>query len=348
MSPGIQTRQIGRGIVDSTWVVLQETPDTALIFKPQIHDGGVRGTIVRCKKERDESWTELVEQRIVSLNLYEGMKFELTTDAAKRLFEAIRDRQQIAEQGVRSGSNEYITAPANEVLVITDENKRTAIRQLLGLNASDDFWNLLRDTDPELATKLARSQIQSNRAQALNQLTERLEHGTFHESTGSDSWQSWVYAHNWMFGVQYEEPIERMRINLSGSMPDYLFPTVDGYLDILEIKLPTDAVIIEETSRPGTFRWSPDANVAIGQVVNYLDSVEHYRYELRDKILHEYGKTVSIIKPRATILIGNSSGWSQPKKDGLRKMNHMLHGAEVITYKDLHQRGSAIAQMPDV
>jgi uncharacterized protein (UPF0254 family) len=35
-------------------------------------------------------------------------------------------------------------------------------------------------------------------------------------------------------------------------MPDYLFPTLDGFIDILEIKLPEDDVIIKDTNHIGS------------------------------------------------------------------------------------------------
>jgi hypothetical protein len=178
----------------------------------------------------------------------------------------------------------------------------------------------------------------------LNEFTDRLTK-KYSETTGPDTWQKWIYAHTWIFGIQYLAPFEKTKINLSGSMPDYLFPTVDGFLDILEIKLPEDDVITADSSHPGAYKWTPETNAALGQVINYLCDVEHYRYELQEKIMKEYGIEVSIIKPRAFILIGNKEHWPKDKKEALRKMNHSLHGIEVLTYHDLLQRGTEIANM---
>ena len=46
-----------------------------------------------------------------------------------------------------------------------------------------------------------------------------------------------------------------------------------------------------------------------------------------------------MLKPRAFILIGKNDGWDISKKEGLRKLNHVLHGVEVLTYSDLVKRG---------
>lgn len=340
----IKTRSVGRGIVDSSWVLLTQTPDTALVFKPQIHEGGVRGSIVKFKKERGQKWEELTEKSFVSLDLHEGVKIELNTESAKKLYNAIYERQQIASFGVEKGVQEYITAPADHVIVVNDINKKEILKQLITNNSSKEFWNLLKDLNPELALNLAHGQIQSERVAVLAEFTDRLTK-KYSETTGPDSWQKWIYSHTWIFGVQYLSPFQKTRINLSGSMPDYLFPTVDDFLDILEIKLPEDDVIVLDSSHTGAYKWTAETNTALGQVVNYLNDVEHYRYELQDIIKREYGVDISIIKPRAFILIGNRELWSKEKKEALRKMNHSLHGIEIITYFDLLQRGTEITNM---
>lgn len=179
----------------------------------------------------------------------------------------------------------------------------------------------------------------------IKELNDRLD-GTkqYAETRGKNSWQSWIYRNNWLFGIQYQQPIEKQKINLSGSMPDYLFPTIDGFLDILEIKLPSNDVVIEDNSRPGSYRWCGETNKAIGQVVNYLNDIERLQLELSKKIKRAYGWDVFVIKPRAFIVSGMKKGWDEEKKEALRKLNYSLHGIEVLTYTDLVQRGQEIIQ----
>ena len=122
-------------------------------------------------------------------------------------------------------------------------------------------------------------------------------------------------------------------------MPDYLFPTLDGFVDVLEIKLPDDEVILKDASHLGAWRWTKETNTAIGQVVNYLGEIDRLRLEIEREVKINYGHDISLLKPRAYILIGNSNDWGADKKEGLRKMNHALHGIEILTYKDLLDRG---------
>ena len=155
----------------------------------------------------------------------------------------------------------------------------------------------------------------------------------------SDSWQKWIYKNNWLFGVQYKRPIEKIKINISGIMPDYLFPTLDGFVDVLEIKLPDDDVILKDQNHRGSWKWSKETNSAIGQVVNYLGEIDRLRLEIEREVNTNYGYSIKLLKPRSYILIGNSTGWDGGKREGLRRMNHALHGIEVLTYKDLLDRG---------
>jgi len=179
----------------------------------------------------------------------------------------------------------------------------------------------------------------------IKELEDRLQlTKQYAETKGKNSWQSWIYRNNWLLGIQYQQPIEKQNINLSGSMPDYLFPTIDGFLDILEIKLPSNDVVIGDSSRPGSYRWCGETNKAIGQVVNYLNDIERLQLELSRAIKREYGWDVFVIKPRAFIIVGIKDGWNEARKEALRKLNYSLHGIEILTYTDLIQRGQEIIQ----
>lgn len=191
-------------------------------------------------------------------------------------------------------------------------------------------------------------QSESNIAVMLNNIKElekRLSSGKqYRETSGKNSWQSWIYSRNWMFGSYYLKPIEKQRVGLD-SIPDYLFPTIDGFLDILEIKLPTQDVIQEDSSHSGSFMWTSKSSGAIGQVVTYLSEIELNQLMLQQKIKEKYDLDLNVLKPRAYILIGNNDGWSQSKKRSFRTLNYSLHGIEVLTYSDLKSRANQIVKI---
>ncbi len=183
----------------------------------------------------------------------------------------------------------------------------------------------------------------------LSELQDRLTGDTkYKETSGKNSWQSWIYSNHWIFGVNYRKPIGKEKVGFN-QIPDYLFPTVDGFIDILEIKLPNKNVIVEDADHAGSYRWSGDTNEAIGQVVNYLSELELHQLEIREKLERTYCKENNIeifsIKPRAFIVIGTKEDWGEYQKEAFRKLNYCLHGIEVLTYSDLQQRGQNIVQL---
>jgi len=202
---------------------------------------------------------------------------------------------------------------------------------------------MLSNTNPGLTDTLSAGHLQMQRKKVIEALKSRLQKD-YYETKGDDSWQSWIYEHNWLFGANYREAIEKQKININGVMPDYLFPTADGFVDMLEIKLPSFEVIKQDESHRGSWVWSKEANQAVGQVVTYLSEIDRLRLEIENEIRKKYQKEILMLKPRAYILIGQSDDWDSEKKEGLRKLNHALHGVEIITYSDLVKRGEAFVE----
>lgn len=343
----ITTKSVGLGIeqVEEDFI-LSEEPMSRLVFKAQIHTGGIRGKIVRQRRESSaDTWNSEKAIDIRTLGKNESINLEISTDAVKNLYQAIYKLAKILnQQGVEYGENKYAIVDPNTV-VITDENISVYVKKIVAAGHDEEVWKDLAESNPSLVTKLSYATIQSKKQEVVDELAVRLRTGGYSETSGDSSWQAWIYKHNWLFGVNYQEAIPKVKINVTGVMPDYLFPTLDEYIDILEIKLPTDDVIVENPSHAGAWKWTTESNMAIGQVINYLGEIDRMRREIEANIFASYGKRLSFIKPRAYILIGNSSGWSQIKKDGLRKMNHALHGIEIVTYKDLLDRGNQTIQL---
>lgn len=352
MNETITTRTVGTGIADvEEDFILCEEPMSRLVFHAQIHSGGIRGRIIRQRRESTtDSWIPEKAIDIRTLGKNESINLDINTDAVKRLYLAISKLANILQQqGVKYGENRYAVIDNPESIIITEANKAIYIKKIIEAGHDEEVWKYLAESNPSLITKLSYARIQGERKKIVEELDARLETGGFSETTGDDSWQKWIYRNSWLFGASYKEPIEKTKINIIGVMPDYLFPTLDGFMDILEIKLPDDDVILSDRSHPGSWKWTPEANIAIGQVVNYLGEIDRLRLEIERNIQIQYGYSVTLLKPRAYILIGDNTDWDINKKEGLRKMNHALHGIEILTYKDLLDRGyQAIgAESPD-
>jgi hypothetical protein len=342
MTDYIKTKSVGTGIADVPQdFILSEESMSRLVFHAQIHSKGIRGKIIRQRREDDtDTWIPEKAIDIRSLGKNETINLDMNTEAVSNLYTAIVKLARILEkEGVKYGETQYAVLDPNTVIV-TDANKAAYIKKIIDAGYDEEAWRALAEANPKLAIKLSYARVQEEKLKIVEELEERLKTGGSSETTGSDSWQKWIYKNSWLFGVNYQQPIEKAKINIKGVMPDYLFPSLDGFVDVLEIKLPEDPVIVADVSHPGSWKWSPTANEAIGQVVNYLCEIDRLRYDIEHAIKSKYGIEVNLLKPHAFILVGNNRGWIPEKKEGLRKMNHSLHGIEVVTYADLLDRGN--------
>ena len=341
----IKTKKVAKDFAHSSRVILERTPETVLLFKPEIHPGGVRGRIIRFKKDHKGEWGKLTESDFKKVDLPVGSKIEieLPTEALSSLLESVEIRREIVKQGIKSGEKSYIVADKDNVVVVDDKTKREIFEKILKKGYSDELWQLLRESEPELATRLSVGHIHAEKQKTVKELRSRLGQ-KFPETKGKDSWQRWIYENNWVFGVNYVEVIEKARISISGCIPDYLFLAADGFVDILEIKLPEEEVILEDSNHTGSYKWSAKSNEAIGQVVTYINEVDRFQLDLKKEIKRVYGSEVSFVKPRSFILIGNKTGWDEFKREALRKLNFALHGIEILTYSDLLRRAERITQ----
>lgn len=204
--------------------------------------------------------------------------------------------------------------------------------------------------EKKIRRRLASEPEQLQRASSAEFYQRRL--GQFNQELTSNHtehwWQKFIEANRWLFGTQHGPVIPKPKVGFD-HIPDYLFPTLDGFIDILEIKRPDMAVVVPDRSHPRSFAWSRDANLAIGQVVQYLQEFEEHRLEIAHRLNTDLeaslGYRIQTFRPRAFILIGNASGMTAAEREGLRKLNYSLHGIDVLTYFDLILRGEAMVSL---
>ena len=174
----------------------------------------------------------------------------------------------------------------------------------------------------------------------LDQLERRLKSRSgYPESSGNDSWQEWIYRNSWLFGPMYLEPLPWQPVG-PRSRPDFIFPTLDGFFDILEIKKPDHEVL---RMAGGHYTWSRTTSHAIGQAVAYIAAAEMGRLSLERDVIDRHGRQLdrrnTVVRPRAFVLIGRDANWEEGKRESFRNLNSVLHDVEVLTYDELLRRG---------
>ena len=222
MNQTITTKSIGKGIAEADRIVLEEKPLSKLIFKPQIHNQGIRGFLIRQKRNNKyEEWKDEQSIKLRDLTDVDGVHFEIPSEGVKNLFLGIKQLGAILIQnGIEYGENHYTVVDDPNSVIITDENKIQYIKKILEAGYEEETWKNIVELNPNLATKLSYARIQVERKKVLDELQERLKKD-YSETKGDNSWQNWISKNNWLFGVNYKQPIEKARINLSGIMLDF-------------------------------------------------------------------------------------------------------------------------------
>lgn len=340
------TESIAKGIAQVQDFVISEEPMARLVFRAQIHLGGVKGRLIRQRRvSKDDIWRDDTRIDIRTLEKGDTFNVELKTEAVAKLYQVITElKAHIETNGIDHGRNNYKTIKADDVTV-SGRNISQVIQQIIDGKYSGEVLAAFAKSDAIDLTTFADAERVRVQRKSIAALLSRLDGElAYPEVKGDDSWQKFILNNNWMFGATYLDPLDRMKINIQGSMPDFLYPTADGFADVLEIKLPTDEVIVEDERHIGSWKWSPESNTAIGQVTNYIVDIDRLRNEIEKAIKVNTNRNVLLLRPRAYILTGDSKKWLPAKKEALRRLNSILHSIEVITYRDLYLRAQRIVE----
>jgi len=146
--------------------------------------------------------------------------------------------------------------------------------------------------------------------------------------------QNWIEANLWVFGVEYIRKHDERKIALF-SEGDLLMETVDGYLDLIELKRPKHELFKLDTSH-SCYYPHPDLSIVIGQSLFYLQKLTEYKLILQE----EY--KIKVIMPRIKIIVGRNNAFVEDQKSCLRMLNTNLSSIQIITYDDLVTFGKLI------
>ncbi|MDR6726938.1 hypothetical protein J2W91_005463 [Paenibacillus amylolyticus] len=146
--------------------------------------------------------------------------------------------------------------------------------------------------------------------------------------------QNWIERNLWIFGVEYIKKHDARKIGLF-SEGDLLMESVDGYLDLIELKRPSHNLLKFDSSHNCYYPHS-DLSMVIGQSLFYLQKLEEYKLNLE----REY--SIKVIMPRIKIIVGSNRHFDDAQRDCFRILNSKLNSIQVITYDDLVSYGYLI------
>lgn len=334
--------------------VLDETPRTRTVFKAAMHSDGIRGDIIRYRKNEDGEYEDTVPINFNSLHPDEGIKITLTTAATRVLYEKIKQMKAILErQGIQYGVHDFALVNVDS-LVINDQNKASVIRHLLDANYGEDVWRQLSQSDPNIATRLANSKIQEDRQSALCLFEEMLQDNTLSEN----NWQNFFETNTWIFGYGLRYQI----LQVIQPQPNYGGAAVDGrggqrgdfltateaetrFTCLVEIKKPTTSLLQRDQYRNGAWGVSSELAGAVSQI-----QVNCAQWEITDARTDQNRERLNglyTVSPKGIVVIGNTGeldNWD--KRNSFERFRQELRSPEIITYDELFERAKFIAEGP--
>jgi hypothetical protein len=198
-------------------------------------------------------------------------------------------------------------------------------------NLHGAFQHKLITAEIENLEKLIQLEMEGSITTEINKHEELLK---YKAGQPEKIFQNWIETNLWVFGIDYIEKHNSKKIALF-SEGDILMESVDGYLDLIELKRPKHELFRFDDSH-NCFYPHTSLSQVIGQSLFYLQKLQDYKLNIEK----EY--EVKVIMPRVKIIIGRNTNFNDEEKDSLRMLNSNLNSIQIITYDDLVQFGKLI------
>jgi hypothetical protein len=162
----------------------------------------------------------------------------------------------------------------------------------------------------------------------LNEFESKLE-----QDLKEEEWQKFFEKNMLVLNRGYTKLIPKAMITpIAIEIPDFLLVSIEGYVDVYEIKLPKTELLKFDRDH-NMYYWSSDMAKALAQTENYISSLDGNRASLERKIQQKFGMEVSILKPRGYVIAGHSNQLSDPsRRDGFRILNESLRNTYILPY----------------
>jgi len=141
-------------------------------------------------------------------------------------------------------------------------------------------------------------------------------------------WQKFFTENSWILGTDFVEILDERRLDVE-NITDYLLKSYDGFVDIIELKLPTaEFWTVDNIPKAGLTKATMQCNRYILETERRMNDAD---------LLKKLGN-IPIAKPRITLIYGRSVGWNGDKKEAYRVLNSSYTTLNIITFDHLLER----------
>lgn len=202
----------------------------------------------------------------------------------------------------------------NKIIIFLKENK-DILKQIIEKNIIPE--DLLIEKE------------RKNKILAINKFERMLN-----EKIKEIEWQKWFKKNSWVFTGYI---LNNRKID-GDKIADILLEADDGFLDIIELKLPETNFWTKKDSN-GNYNPSSELTKAITQTAMYVHKLENKGNDIDSLEKNDFIKTV---KPKCTLIFGRSKNWDDEQKKTYRILNSNYHNLQILTYDHVLSRTKRI------
>lgn len=245
-----------------------------------------------------------------------------------------------------------VVGDPNEI-VKTDAERARVIRHLLAKGFSEEIWNELIRTDPNLATRLSYARIHAERAKVLETFHDNLE-----EDQPEDWWQDFFEENTWIFGyglnyqvlktVQAQPRYGGQSLSGKGTQKgDYLQRTeaTAKFTVIVEIKRPGTQLLGSKRYRNGAWELGGQLTGGISQVLANCSKWENEGSKTEENREVLSRQNIFTVQPKGILVIGHTDQLSDlEKRNTFQLLRRNTLNPEMLTFDELYERAKFIVE----
>jgi len=253
---------------------------------------------------------------------------------------------------VAHGDHEFVVAEKDEVVVVSDQNKAAIIQALLDQQLTEECWEALGATDPDLALRLAAGRIQYDREKTIAEF----ERALIDHPEDENFWQGFFELHPWILQTAFSSTVYYLggEVYVGGKRPvgrqgtggvatDFLFADDSTKsFAVVEIKTPHTKLIgpryrgnADSEYDNETYSMHGDLTGGIVQTRNQMSvAIDNFESVLGPG----YGHKLNRVHPKGVLIVGEMHGLSERQ---LTSFNHFRHGQyslTILTFDELLKR----------
>lgn len=340
-----------------TYKVLAETESTRLILcyeavqNPKNPDAKIKIAFVHQRKSPKGEWEDAPKVPLSSLKAGEQVKFNLHTEPTLKLHEQLKNLYAVAASGKIGTGTTKLVVGRDEEIIQTDAKRANVIKLLLTRGHSQEIWNELVRTNPDLATRLSYARIHAERTLTLQRFNANL---TANQPEGW--WQDFFEKNTWIFGYGLNYQI----LKSIQAQPRYGGLTVTGrgvqkgdYLQrteatvkftvLVEIKRPGTHLLGSEQYRNGAWELGGELAGGVSQMHANCSTWEKEgsRSEENQEALTRQG--IFTVQPKGILVIGHTNQLTDlHKRSTFEMFRRNTLNPEILTFDELYERAKFI------